>query len=171
MARDPNDQFEYDAVLSFAAQDREAAGQLHRLLTAKDIRVSYDELDNARLPEGDLVTHLAEICRTKARYCVLFISEHYPLKQWTEAERTSAQEHALRNASEYFLPLRLDDTEVPGIRETSGYRDLRRHSMEGTADWIEQKLVQSKGPSGPPSRSHDLRSGNIPPRRRKPGAE
>jgi len=171
MARDPTDRFEYEIALSFAAQDRDAAEQLARLLTAKDIRVYSDEVDNIQPPEGDPVTHLAEICRTKARYCVLFMSEGYPLKQWTEAERTAAQEHALRDAGEYFLFLQLDDTEIPGIRETRGYRDLRNHSMESIAAWLEEKLAQAKGPPGPPSRSHDLRSGNVPPRRNKPDEE
>jgi hypothetical protein len=78
-----------------------------------------------------------------------------------EAERRRAQELSLRAADEYLLLLRLDDTDVPGITEAAGYRDLRRHSLESIADWLAQKLSQTKGQSGPPPQSHDLRSGNV----------
>ncbi len=52
---------------------------------------------------------------------------------------------------------------MAGITETTGYRDLRQHSMESIANVLEQKLIKTKGRSGPPSQSHDLRSGNFPP--------
>lgn len=110
----------------------------------------------------DLVDHLVNIYGRKARYCVMFISQYYPLKNWTEVERTSAQERAFRDANEYILPLQLDETEVPGIIEPTGYRDLHQHSMESIVNLLEQKLTETKDRSGPPPQSHDLRSGNIP---------
>jgi hypothetical protein len=167
MTRDNYDQFEYDVALSFAGEDRAVAEEFASLLRAKDIRLLFDEYEAAELGGGDFVTHIAEIYRTKARYCVMFISQSYPLKKWTEAERTSAQEHALRDTNEYILPIRLDDTEVPGVRETTGYRDLRQHSMESIVNLLEEKLTETKARSGPPSQSHDLRSGNIPRKRPK----
>jgi hypothetical protein len=167
MPRDHADQFEYDVALSFTGEDRAVAEEFGDLLRAKDIKVFYDEYQAVELGGGDFVTHIAELYRTRARYCVMLISQRYPLKKWTEAERTSAQEHALRDAAEYILPLRLDDSEVPGITETTGYRDLREHSLESIVNLIEQKLMEAKSRSGPPSQSHDLRSGNIPSQRNK----
>jgi hypothetical protein len=73
----------------------------------------------------------------------------------------AAQERAYRDANEYILPLRLDDTQVPGVTETTGYRDLRQHSLESIADLLEQKLAKAKTQSGMQSPSHDLRSGNT----------
>jgi hypothetical protein len=101
--------------------------------------------------------------RTKAQYCLLLISKHYPLNAWTEAERTSAREHALRDPDEYILPLRLDDSEIPGIKDVKGYQDLQQGSMESVVDLLEGKVRENKLRSGPPSQSHDLRSGNVPP--------
>jgi len=72
----------------------------------------------------------------------------------------AAQERAFRDVNEYILPLRLDDTQVPGITETTGYRDLRQHRMEDVVDLLEQKLMKAKGQSNRP-KSHDLRSGSI----------
>jgi hypothetical protein len=162
MTRENRDQFEYDIALSFAGEDRAVAEEFASLLVAKNIKVFFDEYEAAELWGKDLVNHLVNIYGRKARYCVMFISQYYPLKKWTEVERMSAQERAFRDANEYILPIQLDDTEVPGITETKGYRDLRQHSMESIVDLLEQKLTQTKGQSGPPSQSHDLRSGNVP---------
>jgi hypothetical protein len=156
------DAFEYDVALSFAHEDRAVAEELASLLRDKDIKVLFDEYPSAQLGGSDFVTHLAELFRTKARYCVMLVSQHYPLKKWTETERTFAQQHALRDANEYLIPVKLDHTEVPGIRETTAYRDLRQHSLESLVDRLEQKLTETRDRSGPPSQSHDLRSGNVP---------
>ncbi|HSL45262.1 MAG TPA: TIR domain-containing protein [Anaerolineales bacterium] len=161
------DPFEYDVALSFASQDRAVAEELANLLSARKLKVLSAEAQATELGGGDFVTHIAELYRTKARYCILLFSEHYPLKKWTEAEQTSAREHALRDADEYIYPLRLDDTDVPGITAARGYQDLRQHSMKGIVDLLDQKLSQRHEHSGPPPQSHDLRSGNVPSTDRK----
>ena len=153
--------FEYDVALSYAKEDEPIARKLGGSLATKNIRVLYDECDVARLGGGNFVTQIAELFRTKAYYCLLLISKHYPLEKWTAAERTSAQQHALRDADEYILPIRLDDTDLPGIGEAKGYHDLHQDSLERLVDWLDKKLSEAKPQSGPPEESHDLRSGNL----------
>ena len=157
-----SDEFEYDVALSFAGEDRAVVNKFADLLKSKGIQVFYDEYEAADLWGKDLIDHLVNIYSRKARYCVMFISQYYPLKKWTNVERMAAQERAFRDANEYILPLRLDDTQVPGITETTGYRDLRQHRMEDIVNLLEQKLMKTKGQSSLPSQSHDLRSGNVP---------
>jgi hypothetical protein len=157
-----NDEFEYDVALSFAGEDRATVEKFARLLKAKNIKVFYDEYEAADMWGKDLIDHLVNIYSRKARYCVMFISQYYPLKKWTKVERRAAQERAFRDANEYILPLRLDDTQVPGITETTGYRDLRQHPMEDVVNLLEQKVIKSKKQSGLTPESHDLRSGNVP---------
>jgi hypothetical protein len=41
---------------------------------------------------------------------------------------------------EYILPVRIDDTEVPGISETTAYIDLRSTPVEEIADLLVKKL-------------------------------
>jgi superfamily I DNA/RNA helicase/very-short-patch-repair endonuclease len=156
-----HDEFEYDVALSFAGEDKATADKFADLLKRKDMKVFYDQYEPAAMWGKDLVDHLVNLYARKARYCVLLLSQHYPLKKWTETERMSAQERAFRDANEYILPILLEDVEVPGITETTGYRDLRQHSMESIVNGLEQKLIKTKSRSGPPSPSHDLRSGNI----------
>lgn len=156
-----SDAFEYDVAISFAEADKAIAEELAHLLNNKNIKVFLDEYGS---PDawGDSVNHLVNLYARKARYCVILISEHYPLQSWTDEERTAAREGALRDAEEYILPLRLDDSDVPGIAEVKGYRDLRQHSMESIVALLEEKLRETETRPRPPSQSHDLRSGNVP---------
>jgi len=156
--RDP---FEYDVAISFAHADKAFAEEFASKLSAKQIKAYLDELKS---PEqwGDMIDHLVNLYARKARYCVILLSEHYPLGAWTETERRSARDSALREAEEYILPLRLDDTDIPGMEEVKGYRDLREHSIEGIVNWLETKLRETEARFGPPPQSHDLRSGNVP---------
>jgi len=167
MTREHVDQFEYDVALSFAGEDRAVAEAFGNLLINRKIEVFYDEYQVGELWGKDLVDHLVNIYARKARYCVMLISKYYPLKKWTEVEKRAAEERAFRDSNEYILPIKLDDTKVPGITETKGYRDLRQHSMESIVILLEQNLMQTKGQAGPPSQSHDLRSGNVPSKHRK----
>jgi hypothetical protein len=156
------DRFEYEIALSFASEDKDFAEEVANALRAKNINVLSEEYQTDQLGRSNFVTHIAELCRTKAHYCVMLISQFHPLKKWTETERNSVQQHALRDADEYIIPIQLDNTEVTGIREAKGYRDLRQDSMESIVHLLEQKLMETRDRSGPPPQSHDLRSGNVP---------
>ena len=156
-----NGEFEYDVALSFAGEDRQVVEEFADRLKAKGIKVFHDEYKAGDMWGKDLVDHLVNIYSRKARYCVMFISHYYPLKKWTKAERMAAQERALRDSNEYILPLRVDDTQVPGLTETTGYRDLRQHSIESIVDLLEKKLMEAKAHIRPLPPSHDLRSGSV----------
>ena len=157
-----NDPFEYDVALSFAAEDKPIAEELADLLIARNIAVFLDEYASPDPWGKDILNHLVNLYARKTHYCVLLISKHYPLHEWTEEERASVSEAALRDAEEYIIPLRLDDHGVPGIETAKGYRDLRHNSLEQFVSWLEEKLAETNDRSGPPSKSHDLRSGNVP---------
>ena len=131
---------EYEVALSFAGEDRKFAQQLAECLTKKNVHVFYDRYEKADLWGKDLYEHLAEIYKDRALYCVIFISEHYASKLWTKHERKSAQARAFTEDREYILPLRLDDTQIPGIPSTIGHVDLRKTSMEEVCKLVLQKL-------------------------------
>src|SRR5215210_3790458 len=118
------DAFEYDVAISFATPDKATAEDLAGRMRDKNISVFLDEYKSTDVWGSDVLDHLVNLYARKARYCVLLISEEYPLKTWTEAERTSAQERALRDGDEYILPIRLHEHDVPGIAAAKGYRDL-----------------------------------------------
>lgn len=136
----PRDTLEYDVALSFAGEDRAFAENLAQLLAAKRVRVFYDKYEQANLWGKDLYQHLQAIYRDKARFCVVFLSEAYARKLWTKHELRQAQARAFEENTEYILPLKIDDTEIPGINQTVGYLDLRSDPIEEVADLLLQKL-------------------------------
>jgi len=130
----------YDVVLSFAGEDRAYVEQVAEHLTLRDVVVFYDRHEQATLWGKDLAVHLDSVYRLQARYCVMFISGHYADKVWTRHECRAALARAMAERVEYVLPARFDDTEVPGLRPTVGYVDLRRVSPEQLAGLVLTKL-------------------------------
>ncbi|SRR6266487_165153 len=137
------DEFDYDIALSFAGEDRAKVEPVADLLKKKGVNVFYDEFEQSRLWGEDLYAYLDQVYSKKARFCVMFLSRHYAEKAWTNHERKSAQERAFREHKAYILPLRLDDTEIPGVRATVGYIDYRKTSAEQIVDLILEKLDHS----------------------------
>ncbi len=162
MTSDHDDQFEYDLALSFASRDRDAAEEFASLLHDKGLRIFYDELRSGAPPEGEMLEHLVNLYKRKARYCVLFLSPDYPLKTWTGTEQTQLQQIALRDAHNYIVPIPLDPARTPGDREA------RRRAMEGVINALDGRWKQTEAHPGPPPESPDLRSGNVPSAHKKP---
>src|SRR5438067_3575259 len=108
-------QYEYDVALSYAGEDRNYADALANALVHRGVKVFYDEYERATFWGKNLYDHLTGLYQHKARYCVMLISQHYAIKLWTNLERQAAQAHAFQEHQEYILPVRLDDTEIPGL--------------------------------------------------------
>lgn len=115
---------------------KDVADALH----AMGVRVFYERYETAELWGKGLYTHLGEVYRKRPRYCVMFISHHYRERVWTGHERATVQARALESAQEYVLPARFDDTEIPGLRPTTSYIDLRQLKPAEFASLVVQKL-------------------------------
>jgi hypothetical protein len=137
--------FDYDVALSYAGEDRVYVQQIAALLQQRDVRVFYDEYAAAELWGSDLYTLIDDVYRRRARFAIAFVSRHYASKPWTRHERQSAQARALTEVGPYFLPVRLDDSELPGLRPTVHYVDARRTSIEQLVSMIQQKLSSVPG--------------------------
>lgn len=130
----------YEVVLSFAGEDREYVEEVADFLKATNVSLFYDMYEEATLWGKDLYEHLHKVYSSSARYCVMFISEHYANKIWPSHERRSAFERAIEAKDEYILPARFDDTPLPGLRKTVHYTDLRKKTPEQLAALILKKL-------------------------------
>jgi hypothetical protein len=120
----PDTELDYDVALSFAGEDREYVDEVASYLKNQGVPVFYDQYEKANLWGKNLYDHLAEIYSARSKYVVMFISKHYAEKVWPNHERKSAQAKALRQETEFILPARVDDTEIPGLPPTIGYIDL-----------------------------------------------
>lgn len=132
--------FDYEIALSFAGEQRPYVEELASELRNLGIRVFYDDYEQASLWGKDLYEHLDYIYRRAAEYCVQFVSAEYAKKVWTSHERKSAQARAIQGADEYILPVRFDETEIPGLRPTVGYIDARKVTPRELAGLIQSKL-------------------------------
>ena len=147
-------EYEYDVTLSFAGEDRTHAEALAELLKNDGYEVFYDKYEWARLWGANLYDEFSAVYKDKARYCVMFVSEHYAQKLWTNHERQTVQARAFQESEAYILPILLDDTEIPGILPTVGYLDLRSMSIEDVYSVLSEKLQDgSSQPTINPSTS------------------
>jgi hypothetical protein len=133
-------EFEFDVCLSFAGEDRSYVSQVAEALVVNGIRTFYDDHEQVSLWGKDLYTHLADVYQNSARYCVIFVSKHYSRKLWTNHERKAAQSRAFVENREYLLPVRFDQTRLPGLLETTGYLDATKASASDLADLITRKV-------------------------------
>lgn len=130
----------FDMAISFAGEDREKAKQLVSCLKKKGLSVFYDNDYQADLVGKDLYQHLHILYRDSALFFLPLISTNYIQKPWAMHELRAAQEREFRDEVEYILPIKLDDTNAPGIPVTKGYLDMRKLSPSKIATLIKQKV-------------------------------
>ncbi|WP_440412217.1 TIR domain-containing protein [Neorhizobium petrolearium] len=130
----------YDVAISFAGEDRETAEMLAAGLKNRGHTVFYDFWEQGTLWGKDLFQHLDEVYQHRSRYCVIIISKHYTRRNWPRHELRSAQSRAFKSSVEYVLPVRLDDTPVPGLPETIGYLDLRSMPIDRAIELLTNKI-------------------------------
>jgi len=130
--------------MSFAGEDRACAEALATALRNLDVSVFYDGFEKADLWGKNLYEHLSDLYQNQASYCVMFLSKHYAARLWTSHERKAAQARAFQENTEYILPVRLDDTAIPGIPPTTGYLDWHKESVNSITDTILEKLGKRK---------------------------
>jgi hypothetical protein len=136
--------FKYDVALSFAGEQRTEVELVARALRAVNLNVFYDDYEKSNLWGKDLYVHLSDVYQNQARYCIIFASKEYQQKNWTNHERQSAQARALsEKGNEYILPVRFDDTDIPGLPRTIGYLDFRHEGARGICEAFLQKIGAS----------------------------
>jgi hypothetical protein len=140
-------EYEYDYCLSFAADERDYVEEVAKHLVAAGLRVFLDSDETADLLGADLYTRLDEIYNHRSRYCVLFASAAFARRMWTRHERRSAQDREFRSGDGYLLPVRFDDTAIPGLRTTTGHVDAAVTSPATLAALLVAKLGGGSGPA------------------------
>lgn len=134
--------YPYDVALSYANEDQMCAEALADSLRRRGVKVFYDRYEKATLWGKNLYDYLSDLYQNKAQYCVMFLSQHYAAKVWTNHERQAAQARAFHENEEYILPIRLDDTEIPGILPTVAFLRWPPEHAETIADIIMTKLAR-----------------------------
>ena len=131
---------EYLVALTFAGEQREYAEEVARHLLAKSIPVFYDGFETEMLWGKDGTEIFHEVFAEQAKYVVMLISSAYVEKRWTRIERRAALSRMMQEESEYILPVRFDDTRIPGLAESTLYIDANQFSPAKTAAMVAKKL-------------------------------
>ncbi|WP_266366874.1 toll/interleukin-1 receptor domain-containing protein [Tellurirhabdus rosea] len=131
---------DYDIGLSFAGENRSFVENVALILRENGVKVFYDSFEADSLWGKNLYQHLNEIYKTKCKFTIIFISEAYSRKHWTNHELKSAQARVFKENREYILPVRFDDTQLPELDKTVGYLDARSHQPSDIAELALRKL-------------------------------
>ena len=150
----------YEVALSFAGQERGYVEQVARALQARGIAVFYDEFEKIDLRGKDQGEELQAVYAQKAGKVVAFVSKAWVERAWPRLERRSALSRAVRESGEYLLPVRFDDTPVPGLPDSIHYLQAKEYSPFELAVVIAQKLgvepFEGKASNVPPPRMTSL---------------
>lgn len=138
------DKFEYDIAISFASEDRKTAEGIANSLIIEGVKVFYDRFYKVDMWGKKLTNYFQDIFGPKARFVMVLISKHYPIKDWTDFEFSIARGEAKKRKTEFILPVRLDGTKILGIHEDVGYLDLETEGIKGIVDAVIEKLPKRK---------------------------
>lgn len=126
--------FKYDFAISYASEEEHYAEELYKELTEMGLRVFYAPTEPVRMWGKNLVEYLTDIYNKQAVFCIPLVSTNYVRKAWTRLEWRSAQDRALKQIdTEYILPIRIDETEMPGLLDSTNYLNITE-GIEKIAD-------------------------------------
>ena len=150
----------YEVALSFAGEQRTYVEEVARALQSLGVALFYDGFEKVSLWGKHLPEEFQEVYERKSGLVVIFVSSEWVHKAWPRHERRSALSRAVQEGGEYVLPVRFDDTMVPGLSEGVGYLRAEEYSPAALARMIAQKLgvkpLDGKASDVPPPRMTSL---------------
>ena len=114
--------------------------QVARILQARGVAVFYDEFESVMLWGKDGTEESHEIYCERASHVVMFISEEYVAGDWTGHEKRSALSRAIRQRREFILPVRFDNSVVPGLPNTMLHQSALDKSPSEIAAMLCEKI-------------------------------
>jgi hypothetical protein len=133
-------------ALSFPGEHRSFVEKLaERLASAlpRD-KIFYDRWYEAELAAPDLDLVLQKIYRHQAELVVVFLCQEYGEKPWCKVEWRAGRDLLMNGDPRSIMPVRFDDTEIPGILSIDGYLNVNGRPPETIADLILKRLCGGK---------------------------
>jgi hypothetical protein len=132
--------FEHEVAISCAGEDREIAEKIAQSLKEKGISVFYDEFYKANLWGKSLSSWFRKTYGKSSRFVLVLISHHYPIKDWANFEFSIARAEEKRRKDDFILPVRLDNTKIPGLPSDKAYLDFKKEGLNGVVDSLVKKV-------------------------------
>ncbi len=150
----------YDVALSFAGEQRDYVECVVRTLHNYGLSVFYDRDEVVMLWGKHLSEKLPEIYAHESDFVVFFVSKEWVNKDWPRLERRAALSRATQQQNEYILPVRFDDTPVPGLLEDVDFVRAQEYSPAQIGAIVAGKLnvkpYGGKASDVPPPRMSSL---------------
>ena len=102
--RVPDNYFVFDVALSFAGEDRAYVQEVADELKRRNKKVFYDSDDRTNLWGNDVYQRLSQVFGKQARFCVIFSSEYYLQKDWTNHELKIAAKSCINRRKRVYSP-------------------------------------------------------------------
>ena len=138
------DIYKYDVALSHTNEDRLYVKEVAIYLINHNIKVYYDEFYQADGWGKPPIDYLDQVFREQSLFTVIFISKRYQDDLSALNERKIAQTRAFNQDKEYILPVRFDDTDIPGLNMVKCI-DLREKTPMDLGKLIIKKINLAKG--------------------------
>jgi GTPase SAR1 family protein len=130
----------HDVAISYASEQREYARRVADILRAKGVRVFFDPFFETKMWGKELPEYLMNVYYKESRYCMIFISKDYVSKAWPTFELKCAIARSVESMGDYILPIRFDNSEVPGLSPTISYINANEKTPEDIAKMFMEKL-------------------------------
>lgn len=139
-------EFKYDVCFSFASEQVSYVEKVYEQLVNNDIKVFFDKSSDIEMElwGTNLLEQFYSVYKKQSRFCVMFISKEYAEKAWTRFERRSALERAFEKDDIYILPVRFDNTELPGLHGATKYINADQKTPSELSDLIVRKVKKHK---------------------------
>ncbi len=146
----------FKIALSFPSEHRGFVEQVAARLAdqvGRD-RVLYDKYYEAEFARPDLDTYLQRLYHDESELIAVFLCADYERKDWCGLEWRAIRDLIKKRQASTVMPLRFDDTAIPGLFSTDGYVWIGGRSPQEIADLILQRSQVNAGqPSVSPSSS------------------
>ena len=114
--------------------------EVARNLRSRSIAVFYDDFETVNLWGQDAAEAFHAAFSQQSACVVMFISKAYAEKSWPRHERRSALSSMIQKQREYVLPVRFDDTPIPGLPEGIIFLCAVKHTPAQLSVMIAEKL-------------------------------
>jgi len=132
----------FKIALSYPGERRDFVEQVAARLAdrvGRD-RVLYDRYHEAEFAQPNLDTHLQRLYHDESELIVVFLCADYQRKEWCGLEWRAVRDLIKQRQAATVMPLRFDNTEVPGLFSIDGYVWIGDRSPQEIADLILQRM-------------------------------
>ena len=130
----------FDFAISFSKGARTESLELARELMRLGVRVFHADFHRAELWGRRLDRTFGWTFSKGCRFFVPLVSSEYIEREWPQYEWDVAKREQRNRPTEFILPIRLDDSLLPGLPNTIGYVDLRELSIPEIAALMVERI-------------------------------